>query len=89
MYRPRRRPRPPILMQRMIMAVSQMTRHSSRLSIPIHEVLHAQKRVTASLEDSTELEGPWDLGGCREEPEHLHRVAGEPAREHGQPEAFA
>lgn len=55
----------------------------------IHPVLNPKKGVTAGLEDTAELERPWDgrLGG--EEPKHLHAVTEQPAGQDGEPETFA
>ena len=60
-----------------------------RRAVPIHPILHAQKQITAHLEDTAQLERQRDLGRGREEPEHLHHVACDPGREDRDAEAFA
>ncbi len=60
-----------------------------RLSTAIHEVLYAEEYIASSLEYAAELEGPRDLGGRREEPEHLHRITKQPAHQHRDAEALA
>lgn len=47
----------------------------------VEKVLQAEEGVAAGLEDAADLEGPGDLGGRGEEPDHLHGVTDEPAGE--------
>lgn len=54
----------------------------------IHPVLHAEKRVAASLEDTAELECPGDGGLGREEPKDLHGVASKPIDQDRDAEPF-
>lgn len=56
-----------------------MARH--RLSGAVHKVLYAEERITACLEHTAKLERPWNLRGCREEPQHLHSVTSNPANQ--------
>lgn len=59
------------------------------LSAPVHQILNAQKRITARLENTTQLERPRNLRRRCEEPEHLHGVTRQPTSQHRQPEALA
>lgn len=60
-----------------------------RWPLSVHPVLDSEIGVTTSLEHATKLKRPWDLGGGSEEPEHLHRVSGEPRNQDGEAETFA
>lgn len=59
------------------------------IPIPIHPILHAQKRITAHLENTTQLERPGNLARGRKEPDHLHHVTRQPAHQYANPEALA
>lgn len=60
-----------------------------RLAASIHQILHAQERIAARLEHARELESPRDRRRGGEEPEHLHAVTQQPARQDREPEALA
>jgi hypothetical protein len=59
------------------------------LSLAIHEVLSAQVKVTASLEQAAQLECPRHSSLTEEEVRHLEHIADDPIDEHADPEAFA
>lgn len=59
------------------------------LAASIHQILDAKIRVAAGLEDTAALEGPGDLAGRSEEPEHLHGVTGQPHGQDRQAETLA
>jgi hypothetical protein len=58
------------------------------IPVPINQILHPQKRITAHLENAAQLERPGYLAGRREEPEHLHEVTRQPACQHTDPETL-
>jgi hypothetical protein len=57
--------------------------------LSIEPVLESQKGIAAHLEDTTELECPWNLRSRSKEPEHFHHIACKPADKHGKSETFA
>lgn len=59
------------------------------LSVAVHQVLDAQKGIAERLEDTTQLECPGYLCRRGKEPEHLHGITGEPARQDRHPKPLA
>lgn len=59
------------------------------LAIAVNVVLNTEECVAGALEDTADLEGPGNGGGCSEEPVKLHSVTNNPASDNRQSEPLA